>query len=173
MKTQQGILLFNTPPHLPVPPKNGLLLSFLLKYYLKYWHRTYSSSDLTMILHFRNVSISLFSPLFSFRRIFSLISCLKSQRKIFRQEIVSIKKKLGLGWNDSGINWKRYSFIYWGWDLKLWRKPLSSRKGFWRLFLLFFSPKKILLSRRPDKLVKILVFINATFQSQKSNLSFT
>ena len=97
MKTQQGILLFNTPPHLPVPPKNGLLLSFLLKYYLKYWHRTYSSSDLTMILHFRNVSISLFSPLFSFRRIFSLISCLKSQRKIFRQEIVSIKKKLGLG----------------------------------------------------------------------------
>ena len=83
----------------------------LVKYYLKYWHRTYSSSDLTMILQFWNVSISLFFPL-SLRRIFSLISCLKSQRIIFQQEIVSIKKKPGLGWNDSGINWKRYSFIY-------------------------------------------------------------
>ena len=141
MKTQQGILLFNTPPHLPVPPKNGLLLSFLLKYYLKYWHRTYSSSDLTMILHFRNVSISLFSPLFSFRRIFSLISCLKSQRKIFRQEIVSIKKKLGLGWNDSGINWKRYSFIY---GVEIWsceENPCHQERDFEDYFFCFFPQK--------------------------------
>ena len=141
MKTQQGILLFNTPPHLPVPPKNGLLLSFLLKYYLNHWHMTYSSSDLTMILHFRNVSISLFSPLFSFRRIFSLISCLKSQRKIFRQEIVSIKKKLGLGWNDSGINEKDIPFFT-GLRSEAVKETLVIKKGILKIISFVFSPKK-------------------------------
>ena len=53
------------------------------------------------------------------------------------------------------------------------KKTLVIKKGILKIISFVFSPKKILLSRRPDKLVKILVFINATFQSQKSNLSFT